>query len=421
MKRYNALIALLIGVLAFGSPSYAQEYDDMYFTSADRMKMKKNRGEVSKPETVSSQHYYAEPPLQSSNNTTASARFANPEFQGANTSANNASEFDYYAAPEQTPFTSVNPRPGQNLYANTNAWGAANPMMMDPFMNPAMMSPIMMNRMMMGSAFMSPFAMNRMMMMDPFMMGAGMYDPFWGGGWGMGPSMAFGVGFGWNRFNRFNTFGWNSWGMNSFNSWGWGGPSMAFGWNSWCTPFSPFGTNVVVVNNRFAGGDRFVRNVYNGPINRRSSMGVAQNAPVRTVNTASNQRAAMNRRYVESLNSRRSSTTQSNGRSANVGNTTTPNRSQGVSTPAPTRRTTSPAVSNPRSYTPNRSTPSYNSGGSRGSSSPAVSPTRRSSTSTPSPTYRSAPSSSSPRMSTPSSSSPSRSSGSSGSSGVRRR
>ncbi len=392
MKAYSLTLTLL-GSLLIMQSAYAQEYDDLYFSSKDRIKLKAKRGDLTKPDDVSSKFYYTEPVTASAETTpeaVATSKFSNPDFQAApnTTAVEDESEFAYYEAPEATPFTMANPRPGDNIYNNVNQWDASN--QFNNWGTSAAFAGW-------GNPYFNNFGVN------PFFGGM---NPYWDA-WAPMPMNQFGVsvgfGFGWGNYWGFSAY--DRWRFRNRLFWGNGFPMNRFGWgwNSWGNPWcSPFMNNVVVVNNRFIGGERFVRNVYRGPIGRRSSVGTTPNLPGRSVQrTVNNPRAAMNRRYAEALNNRRS--TPSNERTGTI--------------QRPTRRSSTPAtVTNPNRYR-RSSTPSYNS---RGSSSPSRSIQRPTRSSSSSPSYNRRSSSGSRFNSGSRGSSGSRSSsGSRGSSGSR--
>ncbi|MGF1533511.1 MAG: hypothetical protein ACFCUI_07395 [Bernardetiaceae bacterium] len=165
---------IIIGLLPL--LSMAQDFDDVYFTKADRVAIQQSK---QKPKRSVSQSSATRPSGQ--------AQFQNPDYAGTDFT----SGYDYFRQEDMARF-----RHSQGLW--NNSFAAFSPMMMGGF------SPMMMG-------------------------GMGFYDPFWGMGMGFGPSfgmmsmyrfgwgnpwrmggMGMGMGFYdpfWNGFTGWNRFG----------------------------------------------------------------------------------------------------------------------------------------------------------------------------------------------------------------------
>ena len=174
----------------------------------------------------------------------------------------------------------------------------------------------------------------------------GPYDPFWtpipawgfgwnnGWGWNRGLTVNIGFGWGWNRWNRWNR-GWG-WGWNDpfwcppFNGWGWRG-----GWNN-----NVFVRNNIIVDRRV---DRILdANTRSQDVRRGPRVGTRNVATVR--NDAINGSAPRTRssRYVDNLEGSRSSAASSRSGRANSGRSV---RSDGATS---TTRTGRAGVTNGR-------------------------------------------------------------------------
>jgi hypothetical protein len=201
-----SLSALLIGA---ASLAMAQEYDDMYFSRADR-KVPKKVTMVTAPEQLSSPTFGEQQPV-------SGGKFTNPDFSNTSTSTNNQSNSDaqeaayyqesllgqqyddrfsnasngYYSPYDRSGWGNSNWRPRPYLNMGFGSWGS--------WMN-------------VGLAFGTPS-----WGYSPF------YDPFWG-------SSSFG-------------YGYSPWGYSA-----WGNPYRCspFGWNNWYSP-------AVVINNNYGG------------------------------------------------------------------------------------------------------------------------------------------------------------------------
>lgn len=210
LKKIIGSIALFLPLL-----SVAQDYDDVYFTKADRVEIAAERAEESRAVA------------RSRANERPSEKFANPEYEAG---SGYVPTYDYFREEEFA-----------RLQNSRQMWQNR----FNPMMNPMMMggfSP------MMGMGF-----------------GTGFYDPFW--------DMRF------NRFNRWNRFGWGGAMGFGWNRFGGGfydpfwnpGMGMGFGWSRWGRPAfaNPYYCPPVVV----VGGDnpnRVFRTRMNAPRSNRS-------------------------------------------------------------------------------------------------------------------------------------------------------
>jgi hypothetical protein len=308
---------------------------------------------------------------------------------------------------------------------------------------------------MMGMGFYDPFMMG---MYDPFMMGMydpfmmGMYDPFWRSRMFMRPGIhvgiGFGMGFGWNRWNR-----WGMGGMGFYDPF-WG-PGFYNPWSPWGMGWGMGGFNRGImytnIHNYYYDGNSPMRNtrtVVSGPRASRNALVGATTTPMRsrattnetvgrrteTASAATAQRQASTLQNNYYNRSRSYITEQPVGRSASEINSrnadrTTVSRAETVRRDADyyssNRNVTRPGTEYNRNSTPARGEQYRTSSPNRGNTQYRTTSPSRSNTDY----YRSAPSrSSSPQYNAPSrsstpqyrsapSTSPSRSSGSFGGGG----
>lgn len=229
MKHIRKLLSALLGLLPL--LVVAQDFDDVYFTKADRIELEASRRDRQERNAVSERR-----------SESAQSKFTNPDYQGE--VSNYTPSYNYYREEELSRFNNSN-----------QIWN-------NRFM-PAMsmgFSPMMMNGMAMG-------------------FGTGFYDPFWGG---FSPMM------GWNRFGWRNSFGWgwNRFGWNRF-----GGIYDPFwngftGWNRFGNPY--YCPPVVAVGGRNPG--RVFRTTA-ARYNRSTSTRTGASRYNRTPNIDSNGRA----------------------------------------------------------------------------------------------------------------------------------
>ncbi len=193
------------------------ETDDLYFMASDariatEFAVRNNNPQNFRPLTEASPEQFEQENF--------SARNVNPEYiaryqADTNTADDGTVYFDdnQQLANDQNANINVYNNFTSNPGGNFNSFGG-------PFMNPMMMGGF-----------------------SPWGMGMGMWDPFWGGGFGMMPGMGFGMRPGFNMsiglgFGFNSGFGWgNPWMRPGF---GWGGgfydpfwPGMGFGFNRW--------------------------------------------------------------------------------------------------------------------------------------------------------------------------------------------
>lgn len=299
MRLYKSILiglASLVSVAAFGQA----ENDDMYFTRADRAKMKSAPVTVARPTALPTYEYDRAAAISAAapqSTAAAGGRYANPDFRGNANVQGGEENYRYFDEGMGTAAIfddSYRPR-----YNNFNS-RAAQALSDRPVIN-------INNRFVGGSPFWGPAAMG------------------WGAGWGMnswGMNSWAMNSWGWNDPWMMNSFGWGNpgfgwgnpgfgWGMSSFgwgnpgfgwgmSSWGWnagfGVGWNSFGWNRWnnCPPgmwgggwYRPAATRVVVVNRP---------NPYEGRANRA---GVINNRPM----SNSEQAYDANRRYPSRMRS----------------------------------------------------------------------------------------------------------------------
>lgn len=225
-------LMILAFVLA-AAGAWAQEYDDMYFNSGDRVKANTVSKTFARRTQLSDTDEAEDVPAINPTDS-YSARTENPEYTSRrNNSGAEGGEADYFVADYQPPVT-VNP----NFTRNNFNTGGFNPYFnnfntfntFNPYFN----------------SFGNPW---------------GFYDPFWGPGWGGGfnPAWSTSIGYSFGGFNPgwFGSVGYNwGWGNSmwavgsAWNSWGWGSP-WGFGssWNNWGWGGGWYPGNVIIVDN----------------------------------------------------------------------------------------------------------------------------------------------------------------------------
>ena len=230
-KFYSSLFSLLGLLIIFSSVS-AQEYDDMYFNKTDRKKIKTENNKVNAQQIKSAEDIDYSQATQSTE--LYSAKNVNPEYiaRYKATETNEVPEVkskDEYSSGDYfiEDYESDNPDVGSHMnqidyaalnkrdqmsYSNYNR-NYSNPYWSRPSWG---FYPYMS----MGYGFGSPF------MYDPFM-----YDPFMMGGFGYGPMMSMGIGYGFGT-GFYPSMSYSlamSWGT-GYNPWG--------GWGAY--PYSPY-------------------------------------------------------------------------------------------------------------------------------------------------------------------------------------
>ncbi|MEQ9581591.1 MAG: hypothetical protein RIM68_05465, partial [Arenibacter sp.] len=231
----NKLILLISMVILYGQTSFAQEYDDMYFSANDRMKVKYADAE-SKP--LNQYQDYSGNSSKYSDNYDGTARDVDSDLvkyykdkaeETSNSYAmdngtQNLAGNDGYYSDESYDYVSSD---------NTNRSGTVN-----NYYGPTYLS-------------------------DPWYTNPG-YAVYTGYNWGYYPwrPVNWGLGFGWNSWSGWNVgfgWGWNSWGLYdpfwgpswSWNNWGWRNRYNGWGGGCWnCYPgCGPYGGGAVVINN----------------------------------------------------------------------------------------------------------------------------------------------------------------------------
>lgn len=241
MKIRISFLSLLAVSTAIAASAQVVEYDDMYFTSKDRVRV-----QASKPLTlknITSEHEVA----TSINPTDSySARNVNPEYisQSKVNPSGSAAPAPYFI-PDYTP-TAIN----QNLNSSSSSWNNCN--CASSFNNPyyGMMPGY-------GNPYGSYYpSMSSMYGYNPY--GYGGYNSFYNSGWSSMMSIGFGMG-------SYYPYGGSSWGM----GYGMGGSLFNYGYNYYGGGYgynSYYPNNVVIINN-----DNNNRNVAYGKRPSRSS------------------------------------------------------------------------------------------------------------------------------------------------------
>lgn len=259
----SALLCTSVLVSCTSNKMAVNSFDDnLYFMSADMKKATENAVANNQPATFQN---LANSSVVSQEN--FSSKNVNPEYLSRYGQLNTSSTDDvvYF---EENQSSESNSSPNIDIYNNfrisnfNSGWG---------------------NSGWSNSAFnfgYSPFGMG-MMGMNPY--GMGMYDPFWGPGWGWRPRFNVGLSLGWGRpnFNPFNPY----MGYGGFFDPFWGSNAWGPSWGAWGRPVYAAGP-IIIVQGSENGGRKLV---YGARPSRGASMsngagGVAQSTG--TPNTA---------------------------------------------------------------------------------------------------------------------------------------
>lgn len=259
----SALLCTSVLVSCTSNKMAVNSFDDnLYFMSADMKKATENAVANNQPATFQN---LANSSVVSQEN--FSSKNVNPEYLSRYGQLNTSSTDDvvYF---EENQSSESNSSPNIDIYNNfrisnfNSGWG---------------------NSGWSNSAFnfgYSPFGMG-MMGMNPF--GMGMYDPFWGPGWGWRPRFNVGLSLGWGRpnYNPFNPY----MGYGGFFDPFWGSNAWGPSWGAWGRPVYAAGP-IIIVQGSENGGRKLV---YGARPSRGASMsngagGVAQSTG--TPNTA---------------------------------------------------------------------------------------------------------------------------------------
>lgn len=388
MRQYlNIFLAIIFSVSMIGA--FGQEYDDLYFTKADRKKQKKKKIEMTNPS------YGSLPEEQVSrleDNEVETSSFLGRQFKEANPVMDVSEEsLDYYA-PDKTQEEYISEQT-QSAYINGTE---RNPNFSNPqatvYDNPNNNQPVIINNYYndswnnwnrpgwnFGFGF-NNWGGNFWSISYGNAWGNPWYDPFWDPWWGWN---AWGPRWGWNA-----GWGWNSW---AWNGWGWGAGSL------WCPPYyGNYRRPVYIVDSGRRGrdvvrGSRASRGSVSSRESRSSSgrgAAVASDASINSRNYSRQQANYLNRsrsnrynpgtRGSSAINSRSNSSSRlfnNNGRSNTNSNfTRTSNtRNRSYSPPASSRSRSSSVRSSGSSRSSgsvsrSRSSSSSRSSGSRSSS-----------------------------------------------------
>ncbi|MEQ8629076.1 hypothetical protein [Ekhidna sp.] len=391
MRQYlNIFLVTIFSISMIGA--FGQEYDDLYFTKADRKKQKKKKIEMTNPSYGTT----SEEQFQETSNEVEVTSFLGRQFQQANPTMEVSEEsLDYYA-PDKTQEDYINEQT-QSAYINGTERNTnfSNPQA-TVYDNPDNNQPVIINNYYndnwnnwnrprwnvgfgfnnWGGSFWSVSYGNAW--------GNPWYDPFWDPWWGWN---AWGPRWGWNA-----GWGWNSW---AWNSWGWRGGFYDPYW-------SPYNRRpVYIVDTKSRRGRDVVRGsrATRGSVSSRESRSSSGRGTAVAADAAVNSRRSYSRQQASYLNQSRSSRyNSSTSRGSSTINSRTSNSNSSLFN------------SNSRSNTNSNYTRPSNTG-TRSYSPPASSRSRSSSV------RSSSPSRSSGSVSRSRSSSSSRSSGSRSSSG----
>ena len=311
IKKFSAFVGAF--VLALGG-SYAQdrEYDDLYFTSNDRNKVKKVKVE-NKVVQDADQVQQLDPNPQES----YSSKTVNPEYIARYQAK---SQEDYSSDSEYTEGEYFDENYQSPEAVTTNFQQNANYSVRDRYGNVSYYNDF-------NDIYWSDPIFYRGTVYDPF------YRPYYGYGYGYRPwrsGWSVSIGFG-------NTWGWRSGWYSGFSiGYGWG-------WNSWydpyyaydpfyCPPYSRFGysyggyygypyRNVVVINNYESRSDRTFKRgpgmsrsgdlAVNNRNRRSASSGTGNISTGRSSTTGRTSSDAPTGRYINTSNTRDYSDTQS--------------------------------------------------------------------------------------------------------------
>lgn len=255
----SALLCTSVLVSCTSNKMAVNSFDDnLYFMSADMKKATENAVANNQPATFQN---LANSSVVSQEN--FSSKNVNPEYLSRYGQLNTSSTDDvvYF---EENQSSESNSSPNIDIYNNfrisnfNSGWG---------------------NSGWSNSAFnfgYSPFGMG-MMGMNPY--GMGMYDPFWGPGWGWRPRFNVGLSLGWGRpnYNPFNPY----MGYGGFFDPFWGSNAWGPSWGAWGRPVYAAGP-IIIVQGSENGGRKLV---YGARPSRGASMsngagGVAQSTGI---------------------------------------------------------------------------------------------------------------------------------------------
>ena len=284
----SALLCTSVLVSCTSNKMAVNSFDDnLYFMSADVKKATENAVANNQPATFQNLANSTVVPQEN-----FSSKNVNPEYLSRYGQLNTSSKEDVVYFEENQPATS-NSTPDIDIYntfrvSNYNSgWG---------------------NSSWSNSAFnfgYSPFGMG-MMGMNPF--GMGMYDPFWGPGWGWRPGFNVGLSLGWGRpnYNPFNPY----MGYGGFFDPFWGSNAWGPSWGAWGRPI--YATGPIIIVQGSENGGRNV--VYGARPSRGSSMGNGAGGVAQSTGTPNTARAQARENVANSSGAspRRLGSTESN-------------------------------------------------------------------------------------------------------------
>ena len=299
MRQYlNIFLVTIFSISMIGV--FGQEYDDLYFTKADRKKQKNKKVEMTNPSygTTSEEQY------QETSSDVEATSFLGRQFQEANPTMDVSEESLNYYAPdkkqedyisEQTQSAYINGTERNPNFSNPQATvydnpGNNQPVIINNYYNDNWNTWNRWNRPRWNFGFgWNSWGGNFWSVSYGSAWGNPWYDPFWDPWWGWN---AWGPRWGWNA-----GWGWNSW---AWNGWGWGAGSI------WCTPY--YRRPVYVVDNGYRRGRDVVRSsrATRGSVSSRESRSSSGRGTAVAADAAVNSRRSYSRQQANYLNQSRS-------------------------------------------------------------------------------------------------------------------
>ena len=317
----SALLCTSVLVSCTSNKMAVNSFDDnLYFMSADVKKATENAVANNQPATFQNLANSTVVPQEN-----FSSKNVNPEYLSRYGQLNTSSKEDVVYFEENQPATS-NSTPDIDIYNTfrvsnySTGWG---------------------NSSWSNSAFNFGYS--------PF--GMGMYDPFWGPGWGWRPGFNVGLSLGWGRpnYNPFNPY----MGYGGFFDPFWGSNAWGPSWGAWGRPI--YATGPIIIVQGSENGGRNV--VYGARPSRGSSMGNGAGGVAQSTGTPNTARAQARENVANSSGAspRRLGSTESN-RSATRDFSTSQNDyySSGRSRVTSDTRNVNSAASSRNEVTPSR-------------------------------------------------------------------
>jgi len=271
MKTWSLIFTLAASLAATAALAQSAEYDDMYFNSKDRQKLKAEQATVSP--TASGRHKGKEAAASDiyADNSAAmanySARNQNPEFAARSNAQTASDEGEYFdAGYKYNNASSVNSWNNNynswynNPWVANNYWGSSIYGWNSPYYGSYYDS--------WGNPWMNPYYRSGW---------STSYSFYMGNSWGYGSNMGMGLGMSFGNMYANNMWGGGGLGFGYGMSYGYGG-----GW------YGGYPSNVIIYNDYGRNYAYGKRGSQNGMVTRRQSVAAGNVAPVRNDNLNSN-------------------------------------------------------------------------------------------------------------------------------------